>query len=113
MLQQLSCILNAPPVCLSHAFCAAIYPWMLNQRSVLGPITCVSLPAHATEHSHFQTTSGGMTRDHLLGIAVGHVYYFFEDIYPVLPTSKGFRLFRTPKLLKKALASARSPVALD
>ena len=62
MLQQLSCILNAPPVCLSHAFCAAIYPWMLNQRSVLGPITCVSLPAHATEHSHFQTTSGGMTR---------------------------------------------------
>ena len=79
--------------------------------------------------------------DHLLGIAVGHVYYFFEDwtmiyacwgerwwchiwwyvffsglevqnvqetpalsqpedIYPRLPTSKGFRLFRTPELLK-------------
>ena len=43
---------------------------------------------------------GGGVQDHLLGIAVGHVYYFFEDIYPRLPTSKGFRLFRTPELLK-------------
>ena len=76
-------------------------------------------------------------QDHLLGIAVGHTYFFFEegwrwsewvlvscaridwivkewkfefccavplhsaqDVYPLLPTSKGFRLFRTPRLLK-------------
>mmetsp|Transcript_70577 Transcript_70577/g.210454 ORF Transcript_70577/g.210454 Transcript_70577/m.210454 type:complete len:212 (+) Transcript_70577:102-737(+) len=43
---------------------------------------------------------GGNIQDHLLGIAVGHVYYFFEDVYPLLPTSKGFRLFKTPKVLK-------------
>mmetsp|Transcript_9796 Transcript_9796/g.17716 ORF Transcript_9796/g.17716 Transcript_9796/m.17716 type:complete len:212 (+) Transcript_9796:94-729(+) len=43
---------------------------------------------------------GGNIQDHLMGIAVGHVYYFFEDVYPLLPTSKGFRLFKTPKILK-------------
>ncbi|CAK9008866.1 unnamed protein product [Durusdinium trenchii] len=43
---------------------------------------------------------GGNIQDHLLGIAVGHTYFFFEDVYPLLPTSKGFRLFRTPRLLK-------------
>lgn len=37
--------------------------------------------------------------DHLVGIAVGHFYYFFEDVYPLLPTSKGFRIFRTPRIL--------------
>ncbi|CAJ1352166.1 unnamed protein product [Effrenium voratum] len=43
---------------------------------------------------------GGEVKDHLMGMAVGHTYYFFEDVYPLLPTSKGFRLFGTPKLLK-------------
>lgn len=38
--------------------------------------------------------------DHLMGIAVGHIYFFFEDIYPYMPTSKGLRLFATPKCLK-------------
>merc|ERR1711959_371612 len=43
---------------------------------------------------------GGNIQDHLMGIAVGHVYYFFTDVYPLLPTSGGFRLFKTSKLLK-------------
>merc|ERR1712060_713202 len=30
---------------------------------------------------------GGEIQDNLMGIAVGHVYYFFEDIYPLLPSS--------------------------
>jgi Derlin-2/3 len=36
----------------------------------------------------------------LLGIIVGHVYYFLEDVYPLL---LGQRLLRTPKLLKLLL----------
>ena len=43
---------------------------------------------------------GGSARDHLLGILCGHIYYFFTDVYPLMPTSKGFRLFKTPKLIK-------------
>jgi Derlin-2/3 len=37
--------------------------------------------------------------DHLYGIAAGHIYYFFEDIYPLMPTSNNFRLFKTPSTL--------------
>ncbi|KAF8822697.1 Der1 family protein, partial [Cardiosporidium cionae] len=36
--------------------------------------------------------------DNLMGIAVGHIYYFFEDVYPLMPTSKGLRIFSTPKV---------------
>jgi Derlin-2/3 len=43
---------------------------------------------------------GGSIRDHLLGILCGHIYYFFTDVYPIMPTSKGFRLFKTPVWLK-------------
>ena len=46
---------------------------------------------------------GGSIMDYLLGIAVGHIYYFFTDIYPLMPTSGGFQLFRTPYFLKKVL----------
>lgn len=41
--------------------------------------------------------------DHLYGIAAGHIYYFFEDIYPLMPTSNNFRLFKTPSTLRKLL----------
>ena len=43
---------------------------------------------------------GGSVRDHFLGILCGHIYYFFTDVYPLMPTSGGFRLFETPKFLK-------------
>lgn len=43
---------------------------------------------------------GGSFRDHLLGILCGHVYYFFSDVYPLMPTSKGFQLYKTPRWLK-------------
>lgn len=43
---------------------------------------------------------GSNLQDHVYGIAAGHIYYFFEDVFPYMPVSKGFRLFRTPRLLK-------------
>ncbi|OII77845.1 DER1-like family protein [Cryptosporidium andersoni] len=39
--------------------------------------------------------------DNLMGIIVGHTYYFFEDIFPFMPISKGFKLLKTPKILCK------------
>jgi len=38
--------------------------------------------------------------DHLMGIVAGHVYYFFEDIYPLMPTSGGLKIFKTPSILR-------------
>mmetsp|Transcript_65895 Transcript_65895/g.144536 ORF Transcript_65895/g.144536 Transcript_65895/m.144536 type:complete len:117 (+) Transcript_65895:198-548(+) len=46
---------------------------------------------------------GGNVQDHLLGLVVGHTYFFFEDVYPLMSTSQGFRLFRTPRILKMVL----------
>jgi len=33
-----------------------------------------------------------------LGIAVGHIYYFLEDVFP--ETQGGFRILKTPQVLK-------------
>eukprot|EP01069_Polyplicarium_translucidae_P011872 Polyplicarium_translucidae@DN4515_c0_g1_i1.p1 len=44
---------------------------------------------------------GWQISDHLMGICVGHVYYFFEDVYPYMPTSGGVRLLRCPKFLRR------------
>ena len=33
----------------------------------------------------------------LLGMVVGHIYFFFEDVYPVV---SGRRLLRTPGVIK-------------
>ena len=41
--------------------------------------------------------SGSVVVD-LIGIAVGHFYYFFEDVFPYLP--HGFRILQTPSFLK-------------
>eukprot|EP00930_Biecheleria_cincta_P008102 TRINITY_DN109465_c0_g1_i1.p1 TRINITY_DN109465_c0_g1~~TRINITY_DN109465_c0_g1_i1.p1 ORF type:complete len:218 (+),score=24.33 TRINITY_DN109465_c0_g1_i1:63-716(+) len=43
---------------------------------------------------------GGDFQENLMGIAAAHVYYFFEDIYPFLPSSGGLRVFQTPRALK-------------
>ncbi|KAK6190952.1 hypothetical protein SNE40_002710 [Patella caerulea] len=34
----------------------------------------------------------------LMGIAIGHIYYFLEDVFPQQPN--GFKVLRTPQLLK-------------
>jgi hypothetical protein len=36
----------------------------------------------------------------LLGLAVGHLYYFLEDVYPRLPASGGRRILRAPDFLR-------------
>eukprot|EP00892_Ulva_mutabilis_P006896 jgi/Ulvmu1/4579/UM002_0308.1 len=45
----------------------------------------------------FSMVLGASPVKDLLGIAVGHVYYFFEDVYPRM--SHGYRLLATPGIL--------------
>lgn len=42
-----------------------------------------------------------------IGIAVGHVYYFLEDIYPLMPAASGRRAPRPPHALARIRASPR------
>lgn len=37
----------------------------------------------------------------LMGIAVGHIYYFLEDVFPMQPG--GFQILKTPWILKRLL----------
>ena len=55
----------------------------------------------------------------LLGIVVGHVYYFFEDVYPRM--SHGYRLLATPGILASLFGETQAaqqvqrppPIAAD
>lgn len=37
----------------------------------------------------------------LLGLVVGHIYYYLEDIYPTMPVSRGSRPLQTPEWFAK------------
>jgi len=43
----------------------------------------------------------------ILGIAVGHVYYFLEDVFPLQPG--GFRILVTPAILKRIFERNEDP----
>jgi hypothetical protein len=36
----------------------------------------------------------------ILGFAIGHIYYFLEDVYPRMPSSGGRRLLQAPTFVK-------------
>ncbi|CAH3196255.1 unnamed protein product [Porites evermanni] len=46
----------------------------------------------------FSLMLGNSVMVDLIGIAVGHIYYFFEDVFPEQPG--GFRILKTPGILK-------------
>jgi len=41
----------------------------------------------------------------VLGIAISHSFYFFHEVYPKLPLSKGKQVLKTPTLLVKLIDS--------
>jgi Derlin-2/3 len=46
----------------------------------------------------FSVLFGGSVAVDLIGIAVGHLYYFLEDVFPNKPG--GFRIIRTPYFMR-------------
>jgi len=43
-----------------------------------------------------------------MGIAVGHIYYFLEDVFPNTPGGRGRRPLATPSLLRTLLSLVTS-----
>ncbi|KAI1320095.1 hypothetical protein EDD11_002067 [Mortierella claussenii] len=66
-------------------FTAPYLPWVLLGFTLL-------------LNSHFPTGD-------LMGIAVGHIYYFFEDVWPKELASGGKRYLQTPSFLTRARGS--------
>jgi len=46
----------------------------------------------------------------LIGIFVGHIYYFLEDVLPTIPAGRGQKVLVTPRLLQMLL-DAPAPFA--
>jgi Derlin-2/3 len=38
---------------------------------------------------------------YLCGLAVGHIYYFIEDVIPKIPETEDFRVLKPPKVLER------------
>ncbi|EAA22380.1 hypothetical protein, partial [Plasmodium yoelii yoelii] len=38
--------------------------------------------------------------DNFFGILVGHIYFFFTSVFPLMPIAKNTQIFKTPYLLK-------------
>jgi len=50
---------------------------------------------------------GGEVQSDLVGIAVGHIYYFLEDVFPV--QEGGFKILNTPEILKRIFNENYTP----
>lgn len=42
---------------------------------------------------------GQMPTGDILGVLVGHIYYFFEDVWPRDPMSQGKKWLATPRIM--------------
>lgn len=51
---------------------------------------------------------GGIPRDEIMGGLVGHVWYFFEDVYP--PLHNGYRPFEPPRWWKAMFEGGQAEV---
>ena len=54
---------------------------------------------------------GSIPRDEIMGGLVGHVWYFFEDVYP--PLHGGYRPFEPPRWWKAMFDGGQAAEALD
>ncbi|CDR93877.1 hypothetical protein, conserved [Babesia bigemina] len=43
--------------------------------------------------------AGYLLTENLIGIAVGHTYYFFSDVFPRMPISRGIEIFGAPRFV--------------
>jgi len=86
-----------------------IYLWSKKNANMLVQVVFVTLHAAYLPWTlaGLSLLLGGNIQDNLLGIAVGHIFYFFSDIYPLMPTSRGVKVFGTPQLLKVILRQAQ------
>jgi hypothetical protein len=47
-------------------------------------------------------------KNDLIGIAIGHTYYFFDEIYPSMPGSGGVKYLSCPSFFKKLFIRVQS-----
>mmetsp|Transcript_12122 Transcript_12122/g.17671 ORF Transcript_12122/g.17671 Transcript_12122/m.17671 type:complete len:204 (-) Transcript_12122:13-624(-) len=71
-----------------------------NARATLFFLPMLQIPVHYLPWIFLVLN---FSYERVIGVAMGHLYYYFEDIYPKLSHSHGFRLFAPPRVLRKAI----------
>jgi len=61
----------------------------------------------------FSVMLGNSPTIDLMGIVVGHTYFFLEDVYPYTPAGRGRKPLRTPWLLQRLVGAVPSEPAVD
>jgi len=61
----------------------------------------------------FSVLLGNSPTIDLMGIVVGHTYFFLEDVYPYTPAGRGRKPLRTPGLLQRLVGAVPSEPAVD
>ena len=76
--------------------------YVVSRRNRESKIAIMGLPIQiSASYIPFIFLAFGFDYARLLGICLGHIYYFFEDVYPKLPNSRNFRIFNSPMIFFK------------
>eukprot|EP00916_Digyalum_oweni_P004502 GHVL01007966.1.p1 GENE.GHVL01007966.1~~GHVL01007966.1.p1 ORF type:complete len:235 (+),score=59.05 GHVL01007966.1:58-705(+) len=80
-----------------------IYMWGRRNSNthILIFFTVIRAPYLSFALAFISILFGNNIYNYIISILVGHIYYFFVDIYPYMPTSNHLEIFKTPKILKK------------
>ena len=75
--------------------------YLLSKKNREGRIALIGLPVNIPyAFLPYIFLMFGMDKSKIIGMVIGHVYYFCEDVLPSLPVSKDFRLFSPPKFIR-------------
>ncbi|CAO1623201.1 unnamed protein product [Parajaminaea phylloscopi] len=86
-----------------------VYIWSRRNRHIrlslfgLLVITAPYLPLALVAFSWVLSGSAQAVKGDLLGLAIGHLFYFFDDVWPKEVRSGGLRLFQTPSIFKRMI----------
>ncbi|CAG9313293.1 unnamed protein product [Blepharisma stoltei] len=69
--------------------------YLLSKRNRQGRFMLIGLPIDIpSTFLPYVFLMFGFSKSKIIGMILGHLYYYFEDVLPVLPTSQGVRLLK-------------------
>ena len=88
-------VFTAIPLISDVFFMALSY--VTSRRNRESKIAIMGLPVQVSAaYIPYLFLALGFNYARVAGMIIGHIYYFFEDIYPKLPNSRNYRIFNCP-----------------
>jgi Derlin-2/3 len=75
--------------------------YLLSKKNREGRIALIGLPVNIPyAFLPYVFLMFGADKSKIIGMAIAHIYYFFEDVVPSLPTTKDLRLLSPPGFIR-------------